>query len=137
MQVVTVIYLPRVSFTLRLVPTFLGLAAYLMSVPFCADIGGATAYYSVFGLCLVCGFFCGICQCSVFQMGGLLPRPYIGALMAGQAAGALGINLIRTATLAIWQDDEDPRNSFKSALFMYGLGAFIMVLCSVTQLYLR
>ena len=65
MQVVTVIYLPRVSFTLRLVPTFLGLAAYLMSVPFCADIGGATAYYSVFGLCLVCGFFCGICQCSV------------------------------------------------------------------------
>ena len=61
MQVVTVIYLYRVSFSLRLIPTFLGLAAYMIAVPFCADIGGATAYYAVFGLCLACGFFCGIC----------------------------------------------------------------------------
>ena len=60
MQVVTVIYGFEYSFTARLVPTFLGLAAFLVAVPFCADIGGTTAYYSVFALCLVYGFLCGI-----------------------------------------------------------------------------
>ena len=61
-----------------------------------------------------------------------MPRPYIGALMAGQAAGALGTQLIRSATIEIWQADEDPNNSFKSALFMFSFGAVIMVLCALT-----
>ena len=66
MQVMTVIYGFKISFSVRLVTTYLGLAAFLVAVPFFADVGGKFAFTSVFILCLIYGFFCGICQCTVF-----------------------------------------------------------------------
>ena len=61
MQVMTVIYGFKISFSLRLVSTFLGLAAFLIAVPLFANVGGTFAYYSVFVLCLIYGLFCGVC----------------------------------------------------------------------------
>ena len=66
-----------------------------------------------------------------------MPGKYMGAIMAGNGIGGLVINLIRAATLEIWPESEDPNNAFKSAMFMFVLGAIIMVLCALTQLYLR
>ena len=137
MQIMTVIYGFKISFSVRLVTTYLALAAFLVAVPFFADVGGKFAYYSVFTLCLVYGLFCGVCQCTVFQMGGQMPGKYMGAIMAGNGIGGLGTNLIRAGTLKIWPNGEDPENSFRSALFMFMMGAVVMVLCAVTQLYLR
>ena len=66
-----------------------------------------------------------------------MPAKYMGAIMAGNGIGGLGTNLIRAATLKIWPVEEDPKNSFRSALFMFMMGAIVMVFCAVTQLYLR
>ena len=51
----------------------------------------------------------------------------------------MGTNLIRAATLEIWPVDEEDtqNNAFKGALFMFMFGAVTMVLCALTQLYLR
>ena len=81
------------------------MAAFLIAVPFFANVGGGFAYYSVFTLSLIYGLFNGICQSSVFQMSGSMPPKYIGAIMAGQGIAGLGTNLLRAATLKIWPSD--------------------------------
>ena len=66
MQIVITIYGYRLSFTIRMVTSFLGLAGFMIAVPYFANEGGKLAYTSVFVLCLIYGFFAGICMCSVF-----------------------------------------------------------------------
>ena len=66
-----------------------------------------------------------------------MPGKYMAAIMAGNGIGGLVINLIRAVTLEVWPSENDPNNSFKSALFMFLLGAAIMVSCAIVQLYLR
>ena len=66
MQIITVIWGFKMSFSVRLVFSFVGLTAFMIAVPFFANAGGKFAYYSVFVLCLIYGFFAGINQCSVF-----------------------------------------------------------------------
>ena len=61
MQIMTVIYGFKISFSVRLVITFLALAAFLIAVPFFANVGGSFAFYSCFTLCLIYGLFCGVC----------------------------------------------------------------------------
>ena len=67
-------------------------------------------------------------------MGGLMPHRYMGAILAGQSLGGLGINLIRAASLEICPitEEDTNNNAFKGALFMFLLGAVIMFLCALT-----
>ena len=60
MQIATVVWGFNSSFSVRLVSTFLGLAAFMVAVPFFANAGGSFAYYSVFVLCLIYGLFAGV-----------------------------------------------------------------------------
>ena len=69
MQIIITIYGYKSSFTMRMVTSFLGLAGFMIAVPYFANEGGGFAYDSVFILCLFYGFFAGICLCTVFQMG--------------------------------------------------------------------
>ena len=66
MQIVTVIWGSKISFSSRLIVSFTGMGVYLIAVPFFANVGGSFAYYSVFALCLVYGFFSGVNQVSVY-----------------------------------------------------------------------
>ena len=71
------------SFTVRLEFSLVGLAFFLVAVPFLANKGGQFAFYSVFIMCFSYGFFSGIFQTSIYQMTGLMPPKYMGALVAG------------------------------------------------------
>ena len=66
MQIIITIYGYKFSFTLRMVTSFFGLACFMIAVPYFANEGGKFAYNSVFILCLIYGFFAGICMCTVF-----------------------------------------------------------------------
>ena len=82
-QVIVVVYGLRTSFTLRIVTSFIGLAFFLIAVPFMANAGGGFAFWSVFGLCMVYGVFDGCVLTTIFQMGGAFPPKYIAAIMIG------------------------------------------------------
>ena len=100
-------------------------------VPFAANIGGTTGYWSCFGTLALYGFFSGVCQNTVFGMAAQFPPKYMGVLMIGNGIAGIASNISRTTTLLIWPADGSENNAFYGAVAAYAFGVIVLVLCAI------
>ena len=103
----------------------------MIIVPFAANIGGTTGYWSCFFALLFFGIFAGICQNTVFGMAAQFTPKYMGIVMVGNGIAGIMSNVSRLITLLIWPANGADDNAFKAALAAYGFGIVIMLLCAV------
>ena len=109
----------------------------MLILPFIANIGGSTAYWSCFIVLIFLGALQGIAQGTVFTMAAAFPFKYIGAVMVGNGLAGIGSNLFRGATLIVFPADGGVNNEFYGALTLFIFSAVIMVLCALAQIYIR
>ena len=81
-QIVLVIYGQNITNTIKLVPSFIMTGVIMMILPFLANIGGSTAYWSCFVILIFLGAFQGATQGTVFAMAAAFPFKYIGAVFS-------------------------------------------------------
>ena len=62
----------------------------------------------------------------------------MGAVMTGNGIAGIGTTALRAITLAaLPEDDAHPNNEYYGALIFFFIGAFFMILCVITQLWLK
>ena len=109
----------------------------MLILPFIANIGGSTAYWSCFFVLILLGALQGTTQGTVFTMAAAFPFKYIGAVMVGNGIAGIGSNLFRAATLIAFPSSGGPNNEFYGALTLFIFSAIIMVICALAQIYVR
>ena len=103
----------------------------MLILPFIANIGGSTAYWSCFIVLIFLGALQGTTQGTVFTMAAAFPFKYIGAVMVGNGIAGIGSNLFRGATLVAFPASGGANNEFYGALTLFIFSAVIMVLCAL------
>ena len=137
MQIILVIYGQNLSNTTKLVPSFILTGVIMLILPYLANIGGSTAYWSCFFALIVLGAFQGATQGTVFTMAAEFPFKYMGAVMVGNGLAGIGSNFFRGATLVVFPSDGGDKNEFYGALAIFIFSTIIVVLCGLAQLYVR
>ena len=79
----------------------------------------------------------GACQGTVFQMAAAFPFKYMGAVMVGNGMAGIGSNFFRAITLFVFPSDGGENNEFYGALSIFIFSSVVMLLCGLTQLYVR
>lgn len=96
------VYGNDIGYKMRIVPGFFLQGALFLIIPFLTNIGGDTAYYSVFCCLLVFGLASGICQGTIFGMAARFPGPEMGLVMFGNGVAGLGANVLKAISLTAW-----------------------------------
>lgn len=74
----------NLTYTKRLVPTFLLLAAMMIALPFIAKVGGPNAnFWGCFAAMIVIGVFSGVNSVSIFSYAAEMPFDYMAGLFFG------------------------------------------------------
>ena len=61
----------------------------------------------------------------------------MGAVMVGNGIAGIGSNFFRAGTLLVFPSDGGENNEFYGALSIFIFSSIVMVLCGLTQLYVR
>ena len=70
-------------------------------------------------------------------MAAAFPFKYMGVLIVGIGSAGLFSNFFRAFTLVVFPSDGGPNNEFYGSLLIFFFTAATMIICALTQLYLR
>ena len=70
-------------------------------------------------------------------MAAAFPFKYMGAVMVGNGIAGLGSNFFRAFTLVMFPANDGVDNEFYGALTLFLFSATVMIICAITQLYVR
>ena len=135
-------YGSQYAFSKLIVTTFLTQALIMFLLPFIANIGGSTAYYSCGFLLFILGLFLGVCETACFAYNAKLPSSYIAIFLTSQGLAGIFSNMVRLASLWLWPIiDGDTQSTaassaFKACLFMQCSGILVLLLCLPAQIAL-
>ena len=135
-QVVLVVYGENITFNQRLIPGFSVMAVTMLIIPILCKVGGSTGFYTTDLVLIILGFASGACQGTCYQMAAAFPPEYMSAVMFGNGISGFGSNLLRIATILIWDQDYE-KNQFIAALALYIFSFFVLAGCAVAQVCLN
>lgn len=123
------------SYTIRIVPTFIAGAVFMLVMPFLASLGGPTLnFWACFIAIALMGISMGINNVSLFQLAAELKANYLAGLFLGQGLGAILLNLLRVWTLSRWPVNEtSPNGLFQSTLAFYLITATFLAACGIAH----
>jgi hypothetical protein len=130
-QVFIIIYGSKISYNIRVSFSFAILAVLMIVLPLITNALDPDAGFAAsMSILVVMGILSGMVSGTIFGLGGMLPRKYMGALMFGQGFSGVIINILRAFCLLGFPTG-DPENDFKGALIYFILAACILVVCSI------
>jgi hypothetical protein len=90
----------KYSESARVISSFTVATILLASLPLVVRFESPSAnFYVCLFVLMINGAVIGVCMTTVFTIAAQMPSKYMAAIMFGQGIGAVGVNLIRIATL--------------------------------------
>lgn len=106
-QAWTIAYGARFSYNARISGFNLVIAILMVVLPVCSEVvSGKATLWVIIGLLVILGVSIGVMQLSVFELGGMLPPKYIGAVLLGNGYSALFISFIRAVCIIAIPSDQ-------------------------------
>lgn len=112
---------PRFTFQVRIVPGFFVYIACMAALPFVSNLGACIA------LCGVLGFFNSVVQGSMFGLTGLFSPRYMSAFMTGQGVAGIGVGILRIISKAALPADHTGVRD--STIIYFGIACLVVIAC--------
>ena len=136
-QILITVYGQNISYSSKVIFAFILQLIMILPVPFLANIGGGTGYYTTMIALAIFGVGSGVAQVTVFSMGAKFPFKYMAAIMLGNGIAGIGSNILRVITLLIFPASDEGQGAFFSTLSMFTFGVLILVACVFAQICLN